>query len=38
MFDALINILGLAALMALGGTVFVAVAMFFAGVLGLVDD
>jgi hypothetical protein len=38
MFEALLNILGLAALMGLGGTVFVTVAMFVAGAMGFIDE
>ena len=38
MFDALINILALAALAGIGGAIFVAVAMFVAGITGLMDD
>jgi hypothetical protein len=38
MFDVLVNVLTMAALMGLGGIVFVAVGMFVAGVLGLRDD
>jgi hypothetical protein len=38
MFDVLVNVLTMAALMGLGGVVFVAVGMFVVGALGLRDD
>lgn len=38
MFDAIMNVLTLAAVMWVGGMVFVAVGMFVAGLLGFVDD
>ena len=38
MFEALINILLLTALLGIGGALFVTVAMFIAGITGLMDD
>lgn len=38
MFEAILNVLMLAALMAIGGMVFVAVGMFVVEALGLKDD
>ena len=38
MFDAIVNVLILAALMGLGGIVFVVAGMFIAEVLGFRDD
>lgn len=38
MFDALVNVLTLAAIMGIGGMVFTAVGMFIVGLLGLHDE
>lgn len=38
MFDAILNVLTLAAVMGIGGIVFTAIGMFVVGLLGFVDD